>query len=621
MSSSRIHFLSPHVISQIAAGEVIYRPCHIIKELVENSLDAQSTQIDIHLKDAGKSLIQIADNGRGMSPEDLAICPKRHSTSKLKTIEDFLHLNTFGFRGEALASIAAVSDLTCISREKSSADTYAVSLSPEDLLSDYVPKKITFGDFISNSPPDKKHGTFIQIQRLFAGLPVRLKFLKRQSIELKYIQSEIDACALSYPFVGFRLWNNNQLLCNYLSREKKIAPDDHRIFLSRIREIFHCDLQEPILFDEDSTGAHRKLKIYWLSGWRSAHQKNIFSFVNYRFVKNKELEKIILKGLHEVLLPGFFPAIIFYLTLPPQEVDINIHPSKTEIRFLQEEEILTWIYSVIKKMIQTQGAFGTAFLKENTKEKQSAWKIADSSSSSPLKKFSDPTQELLLPSSFQNSSAFFLNQQKEFFFLKDKRYEFIGILFQTYLLIEQEKYFFLIDQHAADERIRYEKISHSHQRSHERQMLLFGEKIALPHPESPEKIAEIQDLLQKKGFETLCCDNKELIFHSIPGSWTNDHLTIRLLQMVHSLVSDDVSSLSEIAYDDFFKEKTAEKACHTSLRSGDSLTPLEGISLIEQLFQCEHPWNCPHGRPVIIKIPRQKIDQWFQRIPTSLSSS
>ncbi len=627
----KIHLLAPSVAERIAAGEVIERPASVVKELIENSLDAGSTEVAVLLEDGGKSLIEIIDNGEGMAPPDLELCIERHATSKLSSLDDLDRIHTLGFRGEALSSIAAVSDLTLFSRTKTSTSTYELSVGEltQRILQQPQAQKVTFGNFI-----DSPHGTLIRARGLFSQIPARLKFLKSQGAEVSQVRDWLERLSLAYPQVGFRLMSDDRTLLN-------LRPQDEK---SRVQTILSGGEDYPLITASNEQNGYQDLgfrvRVHWLQGLSSPNSRRLIQIVNSRAVRDRMIQQAVLAPFRQALLPGQFPAVAIFIDINPAAVDVNVHPTKTEIRFLDSSKVFRSIESLIKSMIAKNGA--PAFAPTQTADSPSVtwsgfsngfssspplsspppvWKTAENFTQSDLIDQShltpqQPFTQSPLPSMPHPSSSLgpFYPARK------------VGVLFNTYIVYESSEELILVDQHAAHERIRYEKLRER----------ILGPTLTSPHsspilsaqalliPEVTRFKAEERSLLEgrlnwilKMGFEAEIFGEDTLVFRAVPAEWGTKQLKPRLKNLVDRLMNFETTNFetpeSHVILDETLFEALASEACHSAIRAGDSLEHEEVQNLAEQLFQCEHPWNCPHGRPTVVKIPQGKFEEWFQR--------
>ncbi|MBU6376035.1 MAG: DNA mismatch repair endonuclease MutL [Bdellovibrionales bacterium] len=595
---SRIQRLSPRVAEQIAAGEVIERPSSVLKELLENSLDAGATEIAVTIKDGGKSLIEVLDNGTGIQPEDLPLALERHATSKIQALDDLETLNTLGFRGEALASIGAVSNLEIISRVANESSAYAIDLDHSTReLSKPTAKTVTFGHFLGGTS-----GTRIRVEGLFSQIPARLKFLKSSSAELSMIREWIERLALSHPSVGFRLQNEERTVLN-------LRPQTSE---ERARSVLADGEDYPIRKIEISRDQETRLKVYWVQGLSLPNSKNLVQLVNGRVLRDRVLQHAMMQPFRQSLLPGKFPSLVAYLEISPKEMDVNVHPTKSEIRFLDPRKIFAIFDEALGMLIRTHGS--GSFVAGDVPHFSTASELAiqptnPSVASAQSFDFSNPQ-----PASEGSSHRQPLHPALAAF-----RYEnYLGVLFRTFLAYDLGDELGLIDQHAAHERIRYEQLKNRALRraeSSDVQDLLIPEVVKYDpiHHNALEKRISI---LSRLGFETEIFGPGQLLFRSIPPEWGNQELRTRLKNLVERLLDLDEQSATneQLFLDERLFEKIASEACRSSIRAGDRLEPWAARMLLEQLSECQHPWNCPHGRPTTARVPKARFEEWFQRI-------
>lgn len=623
MSTPRIQLLPPGVAERIAAGEVIERPASVVKELMENSIDAGATEIAVLLEEGGKALIEVLDNGHGMPPEDLRLCLERHATSKLSTLEDLEKIQTLGFRGEALPSIAAVSDLHLLSRAQNAETAYELSLS--SLGRPVGPNPKTFGHFMNTS-----HGTRIQARGLFSQVPARLKFLKSQGAEVSQVREWTERLAMAHPKIGFRVISDGRPILTLRSQEET----------ARVRAVLSDGEDYPIvsatndLGFRDRTEGSLHIRAHWLQGLSAPQAKRLIQVVNGRAVRDRMLQQAVMAPFRQTLLPGQFPAIALYIEIDPSEIDVNVHPTKTEIRFLDNRKVFHAVQSVIESLISRNGATGFATREAPTQspttssvrntEAFTQWRAAQpefkpmnfelttiaqtQSETLPITEVPIPVMPLTRSQEIQleNNSPLRL-------LLRPDRY--LGTLFNTYLLYDLGDEMALVDQHAAHERVRYEVLRRSR---------LNGMKItpqALLIPEATrfavEKRALIEERLEwfnSSGFEAEIFGEDTLLFRAIPSGWGSENLRVRLKNVLERVISmSEPNATTQLSIDEILFESLASEACHSAVRAGDRLEREEAITLVQKLFECEHPWNCPHGRPTIVRIPEGRIEEWFQR--------
>ncbi len=639
----KVALLPPIIAERIAAGEVIERPASVVKELVENSIDAGASHIWVTLEEGGKSLIEVKDNGAGMSLDDLEICVKRHATSKLRSLDDLERIVTLGFRGEALPSIAAASDLSLISRAFTSPKTHELVVNFAS--SELKPNPITFGHFLGS-----EHGTIIRSQGLFSQIPARLKFLRSAGSEVTAVKEWIERLALSHPEIAFTLESNG----------KKIVDHPAQSETDRVRSVLVDNQDFPIVVFKEGP-----VRVYWIQGYHAPSTRKLIQVINGRAIRDRLIQQAILGSFKQALLPGQFPALVFFLDLPPGEIDVNVHPTKTEVRLLNPGRVFHEIETLLSSMIAHHGFQGFVPNQAGSQSQSQGIQKSNNHSSesgssptptwpspSPYLRFSSPTptwpstnpsattfatpmtqSPLPLPASHTPGSAL----TSEF-----ATHQFRGVLFRTYICLEKAAEsgleLVLIDQHAAHERISYERLKARFEKplketskngptdqtsGHSTQQLLIPE---VTHFDSTDHatITLSLPLLTRMGFDCELFSETALLFRGIPTFWGDHNLKSRLASLVDRLASasgdeegdqktkpTDAQKMKII--DGPIFERLAMEACRSSIRAGDQLSEKGALDLINELFECEHPWNCPHGRPTVVRIPEARFEEWFQR--------
>ncbi|OFZ19768.1 MAG: hypothetical protein A2X94_16975, partial [Bdellovibrionales bacterium GWB1_55_8] len=533
-----IRVLSPAVAERIAAGEVIERPASVVKELVENSIDAGATEIGVFLEDGGKALIEVLDNGKGMPPADLSVCIERHATSKLNSLEDLDRIRTLGFRGEALPSVGAVSDLSILSRTSTSETAYELFPKPFGTPRT-APEPVTFGRFF-----DSSHGTRIRARGLFSQVPARLKFLKSQAAEVSHVRDWVERLALSNPGVGFRLSSDGRVLLNL----RPAAEAD------RVRAVLSDKGDYPMVSAESaaedfSAVPGLRVRAHWLQGMSSPQTRKLAQIVNGRAVRDRLLQQAILLAFKQNLMPGQFPALALFVEIEPSELDLNVHPTKTEIRFLNSRRIFHAVDSLLQSMIAKNGAAGFApGCSPSYSRDYSRWTASEEQSPShgsvpapvpetPLSAEryvpANPTLGPQLSLSSVSSSTAVQNPiHPSSFHHPFNEGRFVGTLFNTYIVYDTGHELVCIDQHAADERIRYERLRNrltdpASAAITGTQSLLVPEAVHFPAEERP-KLEERLPWLDTLGFEAELFGEDALLIRSIPGEWGDHSLRPRL---------------------------------------------------------------------------------------------
>jgi DNA mismatch repair protein MutL len=585
MELKKIRLLPPLVAERIAAGEVIERPSSVVKELVENAIDAGATDIAVHLLDGGKQTIEIIDNGSGMSREDLALCIERHATSKISTLDDLDQLSSLGFRGEALPSIAAAGNLSIISRSENSDSAYEVRRNSS-------PKAVTFGLFLGS-----KTGTRVKVDSLFSEIPVRLKFLKSERSEVATIKDWLERLSLIRPETKFSLYSDDRRILELLPVNE----------MRRVQDVLGVTDNDELKFIE-SNSTDFKIRAYFLEGQSYPHTRKLIQVINKRALRDRLVQQAILSPFKQSFLPGHFPAMVLFFDVKPSEIDVNVHPTKTEVRFLESNRVFHEIEGTLKGFLNVP--------------KQIA-----SSTETHLDQ-TIPIDQFQFQQSFTASEPI-LDTISSRSLPHHQFGEYLGVLFATYFLFQKPALdsnsaeMILIDQHAAHERIRYEQLKNkitqkNTQDAPQSQSLLLPLTVSLKDME----LSEIQSLplshLKQLGFDMEFFGDRTVIVRAIPALWGNFDLENRirnLLRLASSVNANETTNgfSKEMIWDKLLFESIASEACRSSIKSGDRVSPWSAHVLASQLMQCEHPWNCPHGRPTIVRFKESKLEEWFQR--------
>lgn len=630
---ARIKQLSPHEAQKIAAGEVVERPANVVKELIENSLDAGATHITIYIEDAGKKLIRIVDNGCGMSTEDAHLCFKHHATSKITTVEQLSNLLTFGFRGEALSSIAAVSKITLITKEADAPLGTQLQLENLQAINE---QSITCND-----------GTDLAISDLFYNVPARKKFLKTNDTEWRQIQLLFQAFCLDYKQIHFTLYHQNSLIYN--------CPPVTDL-ANRISQLYdHTIASQLVPIWHEHDGIH-------LEGVISSHtygrydRSAIFFLVNKRWVKNHHLGKALFKGYANVLPPDKYPLACLHITIDPAQVDINIHPRKEEVQFLHpritEQAITNAVKSALenhlsaqlnKKVqfnsapnwqtqsasrsfafpsnpmshvafdgLRTSGARNVINSYSDTKLKHSVDNLSRDIANSPLvlsmsKVTNGENINNLLPqqideAALQNPAMPITTEYVDI--------QIVGQLHKTYILIEEKDGLFIVDQHAAHERILYEQFSTRFE-DVATIALLFPSIINLSEHEMNLLMAH-QQLFARNCITLEQLGSNQVAITAIPV-----HLKeINMEELVHQTIGwiEENKKLDpELFYKKVNEKLHAQMACKAAVKAGDILTLTQMHQLITDLQKVNNRFTCPHGRPTGWNISLYEIEKKFKR--------
>lgn len=611
----KIKQLSYHEAQKIAAGEVIERPVNIIKELLENALDAGATQINLYVEDGGKKSIRIIDNGCGMDNDDAILCFNRHATSKLSTVEELESIETFGFRGEALASIAAVSTITLITTQINTHEGIKVVVSANTIVSQ---------DIVA-APP----GTDINISNLFDTLPARKKFLKKTETEWRAIQLLFNAFCFDYPHIHFSLFSENKLVHN--------CPPAKNI-LMRAQQLWDNTIGHHLI--ELTTNQQ---KHFSFEGIISNHQQyrydrnHIYFFVNKRWVKNTHLTNALLKGYTNVIPNGRYPSAVITITVDPDHVDINIHPRKEEVKFLYPRAIETELQNAVKvaleknlsQQMQTPVEFSpskTSFFAQNFPQKSDFTPFNFDAffnnhiTTQPFEQNNIIPDPAIHINQTSQAAEFNTTQIQEAIPLQQntiiattpeqEQYTIIGQYKKTYIIIEKEEGLFLVDQHAAHERILYELFSKRFEDIATVQ-LLFPHTISMTQHEI-DLITQHLAIFHQNGIIIEQSGPHQLVIQSLPVHLQNTQLE-DLIKSTIALI-DEYQHLDSALFTKIMNEKfRAQMACKAAIKAGDVLTNESMQQLLTDLSKTDNRFSCPHGRPTGWLFTLDEIERKFRR--------
>jgi DNA mismatch repair protein MutL len=596
---TRIRILPEILSNKIAAGEVVERPASVVKELVENALDAGSTRIVVEIEKGGRSLIRVSDNGSGMSRDDALLSIERYATSKIYLDSDLFAIDTLGFRGEALPSIASVSKLTLVTREETAESGTEIVLEGGKLL-----KVLETG-----SPC----GTQITVKHLFFNTPARQKFLKTVPTEIRHISDVISNMALGWPNIHFKLIHNGSVLQNWSAATD---PAD------RITDILGRDFRTglfPIKTENDGVS---------LSGWMSlpsitrATSQGIFVFVNSRVVRNRMVQHALIQAYGGRLMKGQFPLAVLFIEVPCDQVDVNVHPSKQEIRFSRQQHVYDAIVAAVSaglaheekpSWIPSKPPIIPAISEEPARAvKKHPCIIPVSDSCAPdveagLKPAKAPSPPPDPPAPFRPPMP--TNQPQLWETPQSVHLNPIGQFFNSYIICESGENLILLDQHAAHERILYEKLAEkSMERRISVQRLLIPETLDLGYRQTMILENLIPELC-RYGFEIELFGKDSFVIRSVPMILSGREIKPLVVEMVDRILETGLMANMEKSLDACLKLM----ACHGAIRANQSLTLSEMATVIMDLEACRLPAHCPHGRPTWIQWPRQEIERLFKR--------
>lgn len=590
----RIKELSKHLINQIAAGEVIERPASVVKELVENSIDAGATKISVEVTNECRNL-RIADNGSGIHPDDILLAFSKHATSKIETDEDLFAISTLGFRGEALSSIISIAKLTCTTRTKDF---------------DYGTKVECENSNVKKSQTGCAVGTIMEVQNLFYNLPARLKFLKNPKTEFSYIQELMQSLTVINPKVAFELKNNGKTIL------KTTGMGDLKTTLKEVYSQTIVDNLKDVLKTDKLSGFKISGLVSTPDFTRSS-KKDYHLYINSRTVKCPVFQKSIDMAYKNLMGSGKYPFIVLNLELPPSEVDVNVHPTKKEVRYKNTNQIFNFIYSSVdmalsnsnfaqKSEILASIAPKPSFFSQQSIENDDVYipdetliqqfSLIDPSSSieeafnaqgdnySTIHTFNSSTENNFSPLTANYSPENIIGQYKN-----------------TYILIEKEEGLEIIDQHIAEERFIYEKLRSQKQPAS--QMLFISDVLEVSATEA-ELIKENKEKFEKFGYGIEFLKDNQLIFKKVPQMLSKVNPKELLADILENL-SGDLDGLEE--------KILIMTSCKASVKAGQKLNIWQMQEIIKNWRQCEKPYTCPHGRPISKILNHKQIAGFFER--------
>lgn len=574
---NKINVMSESLANKIAAGEVVERIGNVVKELVENSIDAGSKNIKVELLLSGTKLIKIVDDGCGMSKDDAMLCFSRHATSKIKNENDLYFINTLGFRGEALAAISSVSNV--------SLDTYDGNESTYLVIKD--------GKFLVNKVGSMRNGTIIEVSELFYNTPARLKFMKSLQAELSLTVGFLEKITLSHPDISFTLINDNKEIFR-TSGSNDMYKCIHEIFgYNTAKNMIKIDAEN---YDYIIHGYISNLNI------SKSNRNYMITLVNGRVVSNLSVNRTIKDAYHTVLAENKFPIVVISIETDPTLIDVNIHPTKQDIKFSKLESLNDLLFSTIRSAInESDNTF-----KGYTETKKSE----DLALTEDEKENNFRTIEALRLNFNVNEDEESYNSEevkKEDVFIKP-----VGLALGTYLIAQDENIMYMIDIHAANERINYERYMKAlEEKEVYTTSMLFPIQLEYSHNEFMN-IKEHIDELYKLGFEVEEFGINTFRVTSHP-SWLKEGFEEESIRRIFELVGEFKGGFDRVK----FNEKAAIRlACKMSVKANTNIGYKEQEELINGLFRCKFPYTCPHGRPTIIKYPVYELEKLFKRVST-----
>ena len=620
--SITIHILSPELSNKIAAGEVVQRPAAVVKELIENALDAKAKRVSIVVKDAGKAFIQVVDDGEGMSEQDAVLAFRRHATSKIHSAADLEEIRTLGFRGEALASIAAVAQVELKTRTET------------DDLATHI--RIEGSEIVEKSKSALERGTNITARNLFYNTPARRNFLKSRQTELKNITDVIVRMALAYPEVEWFYASDDEVMLDLKSQESG----------QRVSDVFgKSQFSSLIKFDD----ANELLGVHGFLGKPNYARKSRveqFVFLNRRFIFSRMINHAVFQAYEHLLEKGSFPFFILNLTIDPKKIDVNVHPSKMEVKFENESNIYRIILSVVRKVLAENNLIPSLLLNDGNavspmdakfQYDTQAWKGGESDHtgapvfplhpemrsgeqpaagtpniiglnemlSSPLRPETPMAFDAPPGSSNLNRILAQRSPQDQSQIPEGRP---IWQAHNKYIISQIPHGLMIIDQHAAHERILFERVLANFENTlPSSQQLLFPETIDLGTSDYM-LVKELLPDLVRLGFDMRLFGKNTVVIDGIPAD-----VRIGNEKKILREVLDEYKNNEHAGVKDVRDNLAKSFACKAAIKAGDRLTVTEMVVLIENLFLAKMPYVCPHGRPVIVRIPLEELDKRFGR--------
>ena len=581
--------LPPEVASQIAAGEVVERPASVVKELLENALDAGTKSVTVKIAAAGRTLIQVADDGDGIPADELTLAVERHATSKLVSADDLFRIATLGFRGEALAAIGSVSRLIITSRTADS--PVGARLRVEGGI---------IGKLEKVGAPV---GTVVSVEELFYNVPARLKFLKQDMTERRAIDTLLTRYALAYPQVRFKISEGNT------PSLQTSGDGDRRAILAALYSVDTARQMLDVMAEEDG---------FKLSGFISptavtrSNRKEITFFVNGRWVQDTPLTAALLQAYHTLLMVGRYPLAAIFVEVPPEEVDVNVHPAKAEVRFRNPDKVFSFVQRATRRallaygpvpQVDPQNLWGRSADRlqpvDGKPQVDAAWVLGH-----------DADRERLQV----NGHLSIVNGQSSTILTQSSAFEkvpllrMIGQIGATYLVAEGPDGMYLIDQHAAHERVLFEKLMAQHEKKAiPAQALLTPSVVHLP-PASAKLLEDQLPVLQNFGFHVEQFGQNSYQVRAMPTLFANSDPAAALRALVEDFEEDETPLQNE------FEAKIAGRVCkRLAVKAGQVLSPDEQRALLNDLETCASPRTCPHGRPTMIHLSVDLLERQFGR--------
>ncbi|MEW5827287.1 MAG: DNA mismatch repair endonuclease MutL [Chloroflexota bacterium] len=575
-----IHILPPEVASQIAAGEVVERPSSVVKELIENALDAGATRVHVTIAEAGRRLIEVADDGSGIPADELPLAVERHATSKLASADDLFRIATLGFRGEALASIGSVSRLTITSRTTNAPAGARL--------------RIEGGRAGALEPVGAPGGTLIRVEDLFYNVPARLKFLKSDTTERRAIDTLLARYALAYPRIRFRLAEGGNVAL------QTPGDGDRRAILATL---YGVETARQLLEVEAAEDGAQLTGFISPTSLTRSNRRDITFFINGRWIQDTALGAAVTQAYHTLLMVGRYPLTALFLDLEPASVDVNVHPAKAEVRFREPDRMFSFVQRSVRRALLAYAPvpqvaptlWGSR--REETGEVDPAWELGHPTDRAAWSVERGASDAASLPTQTQPET-----------FARMPLLRLIGQIGATYLVAEGPDGLYLIDQHAAHERVLFEKLLAQHEKKNiPSQALLTPVTVTLPPAQATMLNSQVE-FLQHLGFEVESFGPNTFQVRSMPALFAGSDPSAALRALVEDFEEDESPLQAEI------EDRIAGRVCkRLAVKAGKALSPDEQRALLADLEACDSPRTCPHGRPTMIHLSVELLEKQFGR--------
>ncbi|MBI3582935.1 MAG: DNA mismatch repair endonuclease MutL [Nitrospinae bacterium] len=596
--NNRIIKLPDELANCIAAGEVVERPASVVRELIDNSIDAGAANITIEIKDSGKRYIRVTDDGLGMTRDDALLCFERHATSKIKTVEDLNAITTLGFRGEALPSIAAVSKV------RLSTFYEGESVGTEIEVNNGTVKSV------KDAPPVK--GTSVEVKDLFLNIPARLKFLKSDTTETSHIIEVVNQHALSHPVIKFRMERGGERLIDTFSTNDR---------LNRIASIFGNEMVNNLMPVEEKYSSSLKLSVRgYISkiGLDTGNRGKQYVFVNSRYIRDRVISHAVYEAYKTMLQRDRHPVYFLFLDIDPKMIDVNVHPTKIEVRFVQQGEIHDFVKDTIRDSMRrgqesvgsdqwsVSSETGVGYYKDRVREATERY-ISSHGTDLLNAECRIQSAEYKINSELRTpNSELRLSPEMESDLSKFKP---IGQIFNSFIILQGVDNIIFIDQHTAHERILYERLLSKMRDSRiEVQTMLLPVNIELPSKESLVLQSNL-DNFKKLGFDIESFGENSFVIRSVPSILSGDDCK----QAVKDIIDKLVSEQKVTSFDEIINKMILVMACRGAVKAGQILSIEEMGSLLKELMNTNRPFTCPHGRPIALSIEKGQILKGFLR--------